>query len=169
MMMTKIYTPVRDYDGMFKMQQDYKASGSNPTTQDTAENKLNLTQSKDEVTALGTALSNTTTTAIANWNTGRTDLGNGLKSIIDLGSSTSGGINASDMAMGIAHNPPPIAGGANNGALGALGSSSPMGGALASILNGKDALGGFSKFASALTGKSLGDVGKVMNVAQNLF
>lgn len=165
-MMTTINRPVVQ-GGRVVMGRDYKTGGNNPTNKDTAENKVDLTQSKDEVTALRTDLSNTTTTAITNQRTGQEYLGNGLKLITELANPTSGGINASSMAMGIAYNPQSPNGA--SGAIGKLGSSSPMGGALASILTGKDALGGFSKLAAALTGKSLGDVGKVMNVAQNLF
>lgn len=159
-------------NGQVVMQRNYNASGSNPNDAkaDSTENKVSLTEGKQEVEASQKESTTTATSAVQNSTSARQGLMGGLENIQKM-TNTGGLMGGSNAAALVAFNAIPTSSIGNMG-LGKA-TSLPGAGALMGLLSGgKDAqklLGNFANLASTLTGKSLGDVGKVMNVAQNLF
>ena len=147
-------------NGRVVMQQDYKAGG-NPTGTDTAENKTNLTENKTEVQDFRTALTTTALDATQGFMTGRLDLNNGMQNIQQLAMPM---INS---ALGL---PPTSMGGSKDQGAGDPGMTQQLFGQLfAGGEKGNDMLKNFAGLAATVTGKSLGDVGKVMDSAKSLF
>jgi hypothetical protein len=160
--MTNInYKSVIMPNGQITLQQDSRASGSNPNSTDTTENKENITENKTDVVDMRTALTTTALDAAQNFITGRMDLSNGVQNIQQLAMPM---INS---ALGL---PATSMGGANDQGRGDPGITQQLFGQLfAGGAKGNDMLQNFAGLAATVTGKSLGDVGKVMESAKTLF
>ena len=157
MMMTTLRSTV-DFNGQITMK---KVGGNQPTTADATENQDALAENRATVTDAIKGLTATVSEATQEFNGGRLDLATSLQAIQELALPQ---INA---ALGI---PATSVGGAQDQGAGDPGLTQHMFSQLfADGQTGNDLLKNFAGLAATVTGKSLGDVGNVMNEAKGLF
>ncbi len=153
--------PTVGYNGQITIEKNYQAGGDKPTTNDTKENKADLAENRATVTDATKELTATALDTTQESNVGRLDLTNGLQGIQQLA------LPMINSALGL---PATSVGGSKDKGEGDPGLTQQLFGQLfAGGEKGNDLMKNFAGLAATVTGKSLGDVGKVMDTAKGLF